>query len=62
MGNGHALVADTTDEQTATMHGEPGVTVRHEDLRICEDGNLHIAPEVFAIDGPPVTNLMAEYI
>jgi hypothetical protein len=27
---------------------QAGVTVRHEDLRASEDGNLHIAPEVFA--------------
>jgi len=29
MSNGLALLADTLDEQSSTMNGETGVTVRH---------------------------------
>jgi len=45
----HALIANTGNDESATMHGQTGVTVGHEDLLGCEDGNLHNAPEVFAI-------------
>src|SRR4051794_30080109 len=30
----HPLLSDSTDQKTATMHRQPGVTVRHEDLRM----------------------------
>ena len=39
--NRHALLTDTADQQTATMHSQTSVTVRHEDLRACGDGNPH---------------------
>src|SRR5262245_27037703 len=39
MRDGHAEIADTMHEQTSTMHGETGVTVRHEDLLDCEAAN-----------------------
>ena len=45
----HALVANTRSDESATMHSQTSVTVGHEDLLGCEDGNLHNAPEVFAI-------------
>src|SRR3989442_15256240 len=37
----HALLADPTNQQTTTMHGQPGVTVRHEDLRVVATANHH---------------------
>ena len=37
----HSLLSNTTNEQTATMHGQPSVTVRHEDLRVVATANHH---------------------
>jgi hypothetical protein len=34
MSDGHPQLANTTHEQTATVDGQPGVTVRHEDLLV----------------------------
>ena len=33
MGDGYPFIADTTDKQTTTPERQPGITVRHEDLR-----------------------------
>ncbi len=56
----HPLAVDTVNEQTSTLEREPGITVRHEDLLACEDGNLHTARRSSPSQGP-VTNLSAEY-
>ena len=37
----HPLLSDPTNQQTATMHRQPSVTVRHEDLRVVETANPH---------------------
>lgn len=44
-----ALIANAPNDESATMHGQTGVAVGHEDLLGCDDGNLRNAPEVFAI-------------
>ncbi len=56
----HPLLSDTTNQQTATMHRQPSVTVRHEDLRGVETA-IPTASEVFASDQRTVTNVPAEY-
>jgi hypothetical protein len=60
MGDGHPLFLDTTNQQTATMHRQPSVTVRHEDLRVVETA-IPTASEVFVSDQRTVTNVPAEY-
>ena len=57
----HALLPDTTNQQTATMDRQPSVTVRHEDLRVVETA-IPTASEVFSSDQRTVTNVLAEYI
>jgi hypothetical protein len=57
----HPLLSDTTNQQTATMHRQASVTVRHEDLRVVETP-IPTASEVFASDQRTVTNVPAEYI
>ena len=37
----HSLLSNTMNKQTATMHRQPSVTVRHEDLRVVETANHH---------------------
>jgi len=37
----HSLLSNTTNQQTATMNGQPSVTVRHEDLRVVATANHH---------------------
>ena len=44
-----ALLENTGNDESAAMHSQTGITVGHEALLGCEDGNLHNAPEVFAI-------------
>jgi hypothetical protein len=56
----HSLLSDTTNKQTATMHRQPSVTVRHEDLRVVETA-IPTASEVFTSDQRTVTNVLAEY-
>lgn len=58
------ITTDPLNQQQPTMHGQPRVTVGHEDLRTGEDGYLHRTPEVFLRQptNPTVTNLPAEYI
>jgi len=56
----HPQFSDTTNQQTATMHRQPSVTVRHEDLRDVETA-IPTASEVFASDQRTVTNVPAEY-
>ena len=56
----HPFVADSLDEQTATMNGEASVTVTHEDLRVVKT-SISTAPEVFALGQRPVTNVVAGY-
>jgi len=56
----HALLLDTTNQQTATMHRQPSVTVRHEDLRDVETA-IPTASEVFLSDQRTVTNVLTEY-
>ena len=41
MRNRHPLLSDPTNQQTATMHRQPSVMVRHEDLRVVETANHH---------------------
>ena len=47
MGNRLALL-DPFYEQTTTMNSETGITVRHEDLLVCEAATPQ-CPEVFTI-------------
>ncbi len=60
MSNRHPKLADTVHKQTSTLKRETGITVRHEDLLACEDGNLHTARRSSPSQGP-VTNLPAKY-
>ncbi len=62
MRNRHPLMTDPINEQTATMHRQPSVTVRHEDLRMLWRPLITTASEVFAFDQWTVTNVLAEYI
>jgi len=45
----HPLFSNTMNEQTATMHRQPSVTVRHEDLRVVGTA-ITTASEVFSLD------------
>jgi hypothetical protein len=56
----HSKFSDTTNQQTATMHRQPSVTVTHEDLRVVETA-IPTASEVFASHQRTVTNVLAEY-
>jgi hypothetical protein len=56
----HALLSNTTDQQTATMHRQTSVTVTHEDLRVVATA-ITTASEVFASHQRTVTNVQAEY-
>ena len=47
MGNRLSLV-DPFNEKTGTMNSETGITVRHEDLLVCEAATPQ-CPEVFTI-------------
>ena len=62
MSDGHPLMTDSFNQQTATMHRQPSVTVRHEDLRTLWRPLITTASEVFAFDQWTVTNVLAEYI
>jgi hypothetical protein len=59
MRHGHPLDTNTLHQQTTTMKGQTGVTVRHEDLRFVKRQTPQ-DPEVFTYVNP-VTNLMAGY-
>ena len=56
----HPLLSNTTNQQTATMHRQPSVTVRHEDLRVVETA-IPTASEVFSSHQRTVTNVPAGY-
>ena len=59
MGN-RAAGLDPTAQQQATLRGERGVTVTHEDLRevVLASTPAHLHPEVFALVDPyRVTNV-----
>jgi hypothetical protein len=56
----HPQLSDTTNQQTATMHRQPSITVTHEDLRVVETA-IPTASEVFALDHGTVTNVLAGY-
>jgi hypothetical protein len=49
MRHGHTDLSDTMNQQTATMHRQPSVTVRHEDLRVVGTA-ITTASEVFSLD------------
>ena len=55
----YPLLSNPTNQQTATMHRQPSVTVRHEDLRVVKTA-ISTAPGVFALR-QPVTNVLAGY-
>ena len=57
----HPLLTDPMHQQTTTMERQTSVTVRHEDLRVCEDGNLHSTGGL-RFRSTTVTNVPAEYI
>ena len=61
MRDGHPLTTDTINEQTATMHRQSSVTVRHEDLRMLWRPLITTASEVFPFDQWTVTNVLAKY-
>ena len=56
----HPELLDATNQQTATMHRQTSVTVRHEDLRVVETP-IPTASEVFISDQRTVTNVLAGY-
>jgi len=60
MRDGHPLDADASDQQEPTVKGQPGVTVRHEDLRAVATA-ISTASEVFSSDQRTVTNVPAGY-
>lgn len=63
MGRRAARHADTPHQQAAAMKGQPGITVRHEDLQWVKTASPPHS-EVFLMikhRGRRVTNLMAEY-
>jgi hypothetical protein len=57
----HAQLTHPSDQEPATMHRQPSVTVRHEDLRVVATA-ITTASEVFLSDQRTVTNVSAEYI
>ena len=59
MRHGLALAADTVHEQATAMNGETGITVRHEDLLVCEAANSTMPGGLHA--SADVTNVQAEY-
>ena len=56
----HALLTDAVHQQTTTMHGQTGVTVRHEDLRVVETA-IPTAPGGLHSRQRTVTNVLAGY-
>ena len=58
--DGLALLANSTYEQLTAMNSQTGVTVRHEDLRVCEAANSTMPGGLHA--SVDVTNVPAEYI
>jgi hypothetical protein len=59
MSDRRPLPTDTIDQQPTAMHGETGVTVRHEDLQGCEAANSTMPGGLHA--SADVTNVQAEY-
>ena len=67
---GPALDQDTLDDQAPAMHGQAGITVKHQDLRfvVRARGKPHLnrrsshdqQPQAACHD-PTVTNVLAEY-
>jgi hypothetical protein len=60
MSDRQGLLTDALHEQPATVERQAGVTVTHEDLLDCGDGNPHSTGGLRS--GQPVTNDLAEYI
>jgi hypothetical protein len=59
-----ALDTDTVNQQPAAVHGQPGITVGHEDLQgVGEVGKLHFAwrPSQYQLPQRRVTNVSIEY-
>ena len=54
------FIANTTDKQPTTLKRQTSITVRHEDLLVCEVCKLHNARRSSPSQGS-VTNVSAEY-
>ena len=60
MGDRHLLLTDALHKQQPAMECQTGVTVTHEDLLGCGDGNPHSTGGIRLRQ--PVTNVLAGYI
>jgi hypothetical protein len=60
VGDRHAESADAMHQQSATMHGQTSVTVRHEDLLVVKRANSTMPGGLHA--SADVTNVPAGYI
>jgi hypothetical protein len=60
MSDRHLLFPDPLHEQQPAVERQPGVTVTHEDLLDCGDGNPHSTGGL-RLRQQPVTNVLAGY-